>query len=343
MGDGKESPSNKQQMQDNRTKKLKGNNFRFKSLTQLDNMIDNDSDADMSSDSSDEPQLDLEFYMLLSHKSTITSFKMLMPDLYEGFKNAIPTAIATITQKGWIFLWYENLMDKNMAFMCAHVFKPNHNDFINDMAFLDYPVINPEKYHDLKEKHSYIFNPEKNKITMIKKSHNHLGVYQNSYEGTTYDWIFILKTKSLEIYRAEGLRNFPIKNINIVLKSEIELAHKIVPILHLPIKLLKISCRDFNDKISFYGINKSFQLMKYRRDLLHKSTKSEWQFRNMLIAKRDTITDIVVHPDYPLFLNKTITNELWFYFEEQVSCYLLIIIDRKRYSQISQFEIYWTI
>jgi hypothetical protein len=307
-------------MRDNKTKKLKGaNDFKFKSLKDLDNMIENSSVEDASDGSSEEPQLDLDYYMLLSHNSTITSFKMLMPDLYEGFKNAIPTVIATITQKGWIFLWYENLMDKNMAFMCAHVFKPNHNEIINDLAFLDYPMINPKRYHDLKEKHSYIFNPEKNKVTMIKKSYNHLGVYENSYDGTTYDWIFLLKKNSLEIYRAEGLRNFPIKNINIVLKSELDLAHKTVPIVHLPVQIFKVNCRDFNDKISFYGINKSFQLVKYRRDLAHKTTKSEWQFRNILIAKRDTITDIVIHPDYPLFLNKTITNELWFYFEEQVS------------------------
>jgi len=91
-----------------------------------------------------------------------------MPDLYEGFKNALPTVIATITKKGWIFLWYENLMDKNISFMCAHVFKPSQGDIINDMSFLEYPVLHPERYHDLKEKHSYIFNPEKNKISQIK-------------------------------------------------------------------------------------------------------------------------------------------------------------------------------
>lgn len=244
-----------------------------------------------------------------------------MPDLYEGFKNAIPTVITTITDKGWAFLWYENLMDKNMSFMCAHVFKPNHNDLLNDVSFLEYPVNHPEKYHDLVEKHSYIFNPSKNKLAMIKKSHNNLGVYQNSYEGTTFDWIFCLKNQAFEIFKAEGLRNFPIKNIKISSMGTIALEHRMMPKLHYPIQIFSVSCRDFNDKVSFYGINKSFQLIKYRRDLLQKSTRGDWVFKNILITKRDIITDIIVHPDYPIFLNKTITNELWFYIEEQVSIF----------------------
>jgi hypothetical protein len=243
----------------------------------------------------------------------------MMPDLYEGFKNAIPTVITTLTVNNWVYLWYENLMDKNMAFMCAHVFKPGHNDLICDVAFLEYPPLNPQRYHDLKEKQSYIFKPDTNKISQIKKSHNKLGVYQNSYEGTTFDWIFVLKKSSFELYKVEGLRNFPIKNISVALKSEIDMTHRIMPKLHLPVQIFSISCRDFNDKISFYGVNKSFQLIKYRRDLFQKVSKSEWLFRNVLIAKRDIITDIIVHSEYPILLNQTITNELWFYYEEQVS------------------------
>lgn len=287
-------------------------------MKDLDDLIEKEENSVQTVDDQEEP-LELEYYLLLSHKSPITNFKVLKPDLYEGFKHAIPTVIATVTKKGWIFLWYENLMDQNISFMCAHVFKPNQNEIINDICFLEYPVMQPERYHDLKEKHSYIFNPEKNKIAQIKKSHNNLGVYHNSYEETTYDWIFLLKNRKLEIYRAEGLRNFPIKNINVMLKSELNLAMKITPKLHMPHKLFSISCRDFNDKVSFYGINKSFQLIKYRKDLLQKSTKGDWQFRNVLIAKRDTVNEVIVHTDYPIFLNKTITNELWFYFEEQVS------------------------
>lgn len=312
-------------MKQNKARKLKGtNDFKLHSLKELDE--DDESELEYEKDNDEgetSSPLELNYYLLLSHKSTITGFKLMMPDLYEGFKNAIPTVLTTITEKGWIFLWYENLMDKNMAFMCAHVFKPSHNDIINDVAFLSYPPINPEKYHELKEKQSGIFIPDTNKIMQIKRSHNKLGVYQNSYEGTTYDWIFLLREGSFEVYKAEGLRNFPIKNINISLKLEIDLFHRVLPKLHLPKQIFSISARDFNDKISFYGINKSFQLIKYRRDLLHKSSRSEWQFRNVLAAKRDIITDILMHTDYPISMSRTITNELWFYFEEQVYLYFL--------------------
>jgi len=51
----------------------------------------------------------------------------------------------------------------------------------------------------------------------------------------------LLKRSKLEIYRAEGLRSFPIKNISVSLKSEIDLVHKITPKLHLPIQLFSIS------------------------------------------------------------------------------------------------------
>ena len=296
-----------------------GHNFRIKSIKDLDALDDADSnDEDMAEDGADTTPFDLNCYELIDHKSKILSFKLMMPDLYEGFKNATPTVLTTLTAKGWAFLWYENLMSGKLSFMCAHVFKPSHNDLVNDVAFLEYPPLNPERYHDLKEKQSYIFRPETNKISIIKQLHNNLGVYQNSYEGTTYDWIFCLKKEVFEIYKAEGLRNFPIKNIKISSIGNVNLHTRIMPKLHLPIQIFSISCRDFNDKISFYGINKSFQLVKYRRDLLQKSSKGEWSFRNVLIAKRDIITDIIVSTDYPIFLNKTITNELWFYIEEQV-------------------------
>ena len=187
------------------------------------------------------------------------------------------------------------------------------------MAFLDFPPIDPQKYHDLIDKQSGIFFPDTNKVMQIKRMHNKLGVYQNSYEGTTYDWIFLLKKDHLEIYKAEGLRNFPNKNINVFIKSEIPFTKKTLPKLNLPTQILRVGLRDFNDKISFYGINKSFQLIKYRKSLSVKSSKNDWEYRAILIAKRDIITDLITHKDYPIFLQRTITNEIWFYFEEQVS------------------------
>ena len=130
---------------------------------------------------------------------------------------------------------------------------------------------------------------------------------------------FLLKSEHLELYRAEGLRNFPIKNVNISQKAIMEFNKKLLPKLHLPIQILRIGLRDFNDKISFYGLNKSYQLIKYRNKLSKDSSYSEWIFKNILIAKRDIITDMIMHKDYPILLHKTFTNELWFYFEEQVT------------------------
>lgn len=300
-------------MKQNKTKKINdNNNFKIRSLADL-----NDENNEQNNDFNEEghkSNLELEYYMLLSHKSAITGFKLLLPDLYESFKNTIPTVVTTITEHSWIYLWYENLMDATMSFMCAHVFKPAHNDLINDVAFLDFPPINPEKYHEIKEKESRIFNPEKYKL----KIHNKLGIYQNTYDGLTYDWIFILKSSSFDLYRAEGLRNFPIKNINIALKMEITFSQKFLPRVHPPDKIVSISMRDFNDKISFYGINKSSQLIKFRKNIsTSKSDKNEWHFRNILMLKQDNVTDILVHTDYPISMNKTFANELQFYFEEQ--------------------------
>lgn len=322
MGDEQDSPSNRMLMMQNRARKIQPTNgIRIHSLKDLDGPDESGDDNELNNEDKDQDKsdpLELEYYLLLNHKSVITSFKLLMPDLYEGFKNAMPTVLATITEKGCVFLWYENLMDKNMAFMCAHVFNPAHNEVFHDVAFLDFPPIDPEKYHELREKQSGIFIPETNKIMQIKRMHNKLGVYQNSYDGTTFDWLFLLKKHHIDVYKAEGLRNFPIKNISIALKAEVAFAHKTLPKLHQPMQILRIGLRDFNDKFSFYGINKSFQLVKYRKDLLQKSTKGEWQFRNIVIAKRDIVTDMITHKDYPILLHRTITNELWFYFEEQV-------------------------
>ena len=146
---------------------------------------------------------------------------------------------------------------------------------------------------------------------------NKMGIYHNTYDGMTYDWIFILKKNKLDLYRAEGLRNFPIKNVKIVCKSEIELVRKFLPRVHPPDKILSVGLRDFNDKIPFYGINKSNQIIKYRRDINLKHSKNEWSFRNVHIIKHSNITDLLVHPDYPISLNLTANNELLFYFEEQ--------------------------
>ena len=122
MGDEDDSPSNKLLMMQSKAKKLQhpGTELRLHSMKELEDPEESDDEGQLNIEDADidkSDPIELEFYLLLNHKSIITNFKLMMPDLYEGFKNAIPTVLTTITEKGWIFLWYENLMDKNMSFM----------------------------------------------------------------------------------------------------------------------------------------------------------------------------------------------------------------------------------
>lgn len=50
------------------------------------------------------------------------------PDIYDSFTCKIPTIIITTTESTGIFLWYENLMNWDVEFMCAHVFWYNKQD-----------------------------------------------------------------------------------------------------------------------------------------------------------------------------------------------------------------------
>ena len=132
-GDDQDTPSNRALMKQNKTRKLKGQNkFKIKSLADLN---EDEAKEDEDEKELNEDTFELEYYMLLNHKSEITYFKLLKPDVYESFNNSIPTIVTTITKKGWIFLWYENLMDRDISFMCAHVFKPQHNEILHDISF----------------------------------------------------------------------------------------------------------------------------------------------------------------------------------------------------------------
>lgn len=100
----------------NKMRKIQGSNeYKVKSLKDLDEL---DDEAELNLEEGPRggtvasAPIDLNFYLLLNHRSNITNFKLMMPDLYEGFKNAIPTVITTMTVNNWVYLWYENLMDK---------------------------------------------------------------------------------------------------------------------------------------------------------------------------------------------------------------------------------------
>jgi hypothetical protein len=51
-----------------------------------------------------------------------------------------------MTESAGFFLWYENLMNKDVEFMCAHIFRFKTDPFI-DIGFLEFPPVNPKKYH----------------------------------------------------------------------------------------------------------------------------------------------------------------------------------------------------
>ncbi len=63
----------------------------------------------------------------------------------------------------------------------------------------------------------------------------------------------------MSLFKCEGLRSFPTKNITV---TEDQVFDMLRPgssnyIFFSPIKIISIGIRDFNDKISFYGLNQS--------------------------------------------------------------------------------------
>ncbi len=71
------------------------------------------------------------------------------PDIYDAFTCWLPAIIITMTETSGIYLWYENLMNKDVEFMCAHIFRYNKADPFIDVAFLEFPPVNPKKYHQI--------------------------------------------------------------------------------------------------------------------------------------------------------------------------------------------------
>ncbi len=88
-------------------------------LARMNDMLNKEDDED------EEIPFDLAAYQLLDHRGPIESFRLMMPDLFEGFTAVLPTVIATFTKEHGIYLWYENMMNKDRQFMCAHIFKHN--------------------------------------------------------------------------------------------------------------------------------------------------------------------------------------------------------------------------
>lgn len=157
---------------------------------------------------------DLAAYELLPHRSEIESFKVKSIDVQEAFSKYLPTVLIINTKRHGTYLWYENLMSDTIDFQCFHVFRPDRASPILDLSFLEFPPVNPKKYHFLNRERSLLFQPEKRKIEPGSLSER-FGSYEANYSDETFDWLFVLKSKSMIVYKIEGLRQYPTKNISL--------------------------------------------------------------------------------------------------------------------------------
>jgi hypothetical protein len=80
---------------------------------------------------------------------------------------------------------------------------------------LDFPPVNPKRYYELRSTVSKLFDTSKDQVLKMKKEENRFGIYQQNYPETSYDWILLLNNDKLDVYRIEGLRNFPIKCLKV--------------------------------------------------------------------------------------------------------------------------------
>ena len=62
--------------------------------------------------------------------------------------------------------------------MCAHIFWYNSADPILDIAFLEFPPVNPKKNHQIKDWTSGIFSPRQDKNDLLSSD---LGVFKPNY------------------------------------------------------------------------------------------------------------------------------------------------------------------
>ena len=49
----------------------------------------------------------------------------------------------------------------------------------------------------------------------MKKTENPLGIYHENYTEKTLDWLLIFKDHDMDIFKVEGLRNFPPRAVKI--------------------------------------------------------------------------------------------------------------------------------
>jgi hypothetical protein len=90
---------------------------------------------------------------------------------------------------------------------------------------MDFPPINPKRYVELKSNISKLFDTTQDKILRLKKEENTFGIYKQNYQETSHDWILILNDSVLDIYKVDGLRNFPFKSLQVYVYNRIRMSY----------------------------------------------------------------------------------------------------------------------
>jgi hypothetical protein len=110
-------------------------------------------------------------------------------------------------------MWQENLNSPEMEFICVHTFRTYMRSEFFDTSFLDFPPINPKRYVEMKTNVSKLFDSDNDRILNLKKDENPLSIFKPNYTETSINWILMLNDQIVDIYKVEGLRNFPQRNI----------------------------------------------------------------------------------------------------------------------------------
>lgn len=126
-----------------------------------------------------------------------------------------------------------------MQFTCVHSFRCYASHTFFDASFLEFPPINPKRYVELKTSVSKLFDSASDKNLHLKKDEdNSLGIYKQTYGETSFDWILILNDQIIDIYKAEGLRNFPLRNISVNMWNRIKMNQNPVILYFLMMKIV---------------------------------------------------------------------------------------------------------
>lgn len=254
-------------------------------------------------------------YRLPEHRHEIEYFKLMHHDIFECEKRFLPNIILTLTRKNEVMIWQENLNNPDMDFICVHQLRTYMKSEFFDAIFLDFPPINPKRYVEMKTNVSRLFDSEHDKNLILKKDENPYSIFKPNYVETSIDWVLVLNDQIIDIYKAQGLRNFPQRNIQVTLWNRYKMGYSPRD-FYGSCKIVSASCRDFNDVISMYTLNSTGQLIKLRKDFKEQG-QGKWRVDKVAILKRKFIQDVIPHSHLPILTHLMNNTELYFFIEEK--------------------------